>query len=131
MNTWITPEVIAMKREALESIYHHRMTVYVTKTEYDPQTGFYEPKEKEIYSNIPCRASTQMVEPTQDLPYEFSKKMRVHCAPELEIPEGSKIKLTFYHGKEESFWHVSARRIHSDHQVLLMREYDEKDLNYA
>lgn len=131
MNTWITPEVIALKREAIESIYHHRMTVYATKTILNPQTGIHEPQEIEIYSNIPCRASTQMVEPTQDVPYEFSKKMRVHCAPELEIPPGSKVKLTFYHQKTETFWHVSSRRIHSDHQVLLMRQMDEKDITYA
>ena len=131
MKTWITPEVIAMKREALESIYHHRMTVYHHENVFDESTGFYEPKEVPIYIDEPCRGSTQLVEPTMDRPKEFTKKLRIHCAPELDIPIGSHIILTFYHNKTQDFGEVSSSRHYSDHQVLLMNEFREDKAKYA
>lgn len=131
MRSWITPEVIAMKREAIESIYHHRMNVYDIQNVFNSDTGFMEEKEVKIYEDIPCRASTQLVEPTAERPREYGKKIRIHCAPELEIPIGARIELTFYNGVTQNFEFVSSSRNYSDHQVLLMRRYREGQSNYA
>lgn len=130
MRSWITPRVIALKRSAIESIYHHRMTVYRRENVYNPETGFDEDKWVPYIIDQPCRASTQLVEPTDGRPEEFNKKMRIHCAPELEIEPGSRIDLTFYNGITQSFRHVSSSRNYSDHQVLLMRRFDKEDGNY-
>lgn len=131
MISWITPEVIAMKREAIESIYHHRMNVYDRRNVFNPDKGCKEQKEVLIYEDVPCRASTQLVEPTAERPREFGKKIRIHCAPELEIPIGARIELTFYNNVTQNFEFVSSSRNYSDHQVLLMRRFREGQSNYA
>lgn len=130
MRTWITPEVIALKREAIESIYHHRMTVYRNENVYNPETGFDEQQWVPYIIDEPCRASTQLVEPTEGRPEEHNKKLRLHCAPELVIEPGSRIDITFYHDVHQSFRHVSSSRNYSDHQVILMRRFDKEDENY-
>ena len=131
MKTWITPELIALKREVIESIYHHRMTVYQHENVLNPKTGYDEPQEVPIYVDEPCRGSTQLSEPTTNLPREFTKTLRIHCAPELEIPIGSHIVVTFYNGKVQDFGRVSSARHYSDHQVLLMSEFKEDSASYA
>lgn len=131
MKSWITPELIALKREVLESIYHHKMTVYSHQNIFDKDTGFYEPREVPILIDEPCRGSTQIVEPTTDRPRTFTKKLRIHCAPELDIPIGAHIIVTFYNDKTQDFGQVSSSRHYSDHQVLLMEEFKEETAKYA
>ncbi len=131
MESWITPELIALKREVLESIYHHRMTVYHHENVLNKDTGFNEPQEIILYKNEPCRGSTQLSNPTIGNPKEFDKRLRIHCAPELDIPIGAHVVVTFYNDKVQDFGHVSSARHYSDHQVLIMNEFDKDNANYA
>ena len=131
MIDWLTDDLIALKRHAIESIYDHRMTVYDIRTEYNPETGFDEPHEVKIIENEPCRISTQIVDPTDDHPTQFKKKTNLICAPELDIPIGARIDVDFYNDKHDPYKQVSAARHYSDHQTLIMREFTREKDKYA
>lgn len=133
MIDWLTPDIIALKRMAIESIYDHRMTVYDRTEVFNPQTGFSEMKDVPIEGliDVPCRVSNQLAQPTEDLPREFAQRISLICAPEYDIPEGCRIHIDFYNGIEEDYQMVSTSRDYSDHQTLIMRRYREGNANYA
>lgn len=133
MIDWITPEVIALKREAIESIYHHRFTVYDRREALNEKTGFWEPQDVlvEGLEDLPCRVAKQLSEPTDDLPREFAQRATLITAPEYDIPEGARIHVKYYNGIEEDYMQVSASRDYSDHQTILMRMYREGEGKYA
>lgn len=131
MDSWITPELIQLKRDAIESIYHHRFTVYRKQPVFNEETGFMEEKEVPIIEDAPCRISTQIVDPTDDLPRDYIQKVNLITAPEWDIPIGCRIHVKYYNGIEEDYMQVSASRDYSDHQTLIMRQYREGKAKYA
>lgn len=128
---WLTEDLIALKREAIESIYHHRMTVYDIRDQYNPETGFDEPVEIPIIENEPCRVSSQVADPTDAYPKGYIKKVNLICRPELDIPIGCRIEVDFYNGKHDQYRQVSPARHYSDHQTLIMRKWREEQYKYA
>lgn len=133
MQSWITPEIIALKREAIESIYHHRFTAYDRQEVFNPDTGYWEMKDAPIEGliDLPCRVAKQLSEPTDERPREYMQRATLITAPEYDIPEGARIHVKYYNGIEEEYMQVSASRDYSDHQTLLMRKYKEGNAKYA
>lgn len=131
MIDWLTDDLIALKRETIESIYDHTMTVYDIRDEYNPVTGFNEPMEIPIIENEPCRISSQTVDPTDNNPKGYIKKVNLICAPELDIPIGCRIEVDFYCGRHDQYRQVSPAKHFSDHQTLTMRKWREDDYKYA
>lgn len=131
MIDWLTPELIALKRDAIESIYDHRMTVYEVKQVYNPKTGFDEPQEVKKYEDEPCRISTQVTYAIEENPDLLQEKTNLICAPELDIPMGCHIEVKFYNGVVKRYKQISSARAYSDHQTLIMQRYVEGQEKFA
>lgn len=123
--TLITPELIALKREFTESLYTGTMNVIQNQWVKDEDTGIKYEEWVTIYENIPCRMTKQEIEPSENRPKTFYKKITVDCAPEIDLPEGSKFEITF-NGRTETYERSGTTSIYSDHQRIDMIIYGDE-----
>lgn len=130
MDKIFTPEVIAFKRECIESLYNATMTVTTTTQEYNPKTYFDEEVVKEIITDEPCRIVEQGIDPVKNLPRRTDNVSSIMCAPELVIPAGSEITVKLY-TNELKFFRAGESKHYSDHQTLEVYHKEEGKNLYA
>lgn len=83
-------------RKAIERLYDSSCTVIVSQ-EYVSDNGVTEFKDVILYSKQPCRISQQSVTKASNnhVVSEVDKIISLYIAPELDIPAGSKILITY------------------------------------
>lgn len=113
----ITEEVKQRKREAVESLYWHRVNIYQNTTYEEEDSGIEITDFKLIIEDEPCRVSSQITDPTSNSPKEFFKRISVILRPELDIPPGCRFDIEF-NGRKESFKQAGDSRKYSDHQTI-------------
>lgn len=120
-------EVIAIKRECLETLYTGLVDVFESKNIED-ENFFSRPVEREILHQEPCRISYQVSHPTVDNPKEHRKKITLMIAPEPDIKAGTKFVVT-QNGKTEIYFKASEPKIYSDHQSIeIYKAQEDKEL---
>ena len=115
----LTDEIIALKREAVESLYTGIMKVYEYPKIKNPKTGIEKPLEYFKYSDVPCRISSQGGGTTNktDKKPVISKGISVICPPEYEIKAGSRLEITF-NGETNRYKLAGEKKLYSDHQTI-------------
>lgn len=84
-------------RKNIEKLYEHTCTVLELKQIKDPDTGVTRPKEVEVYTDIPCRLSNiNQVNNQGELVDSSVNKAKLFIAPEIEIKEGSTVRVNQY-----------------------------------
>lgn len=130
MRNPITPDLIAFKRAVTESIYTGRMTVLVPEYHEDPESGFRRETLRVLYEDVPCRCIAQHIETLQEHPSQSYRMDGVLCAPELRIPAGSRLRITF-NGRTDDYRITSESQMYTGHQRINTRLYDKEDKYYA
>ena len=76
-----------------ESLYNSTCSVCGYITERDEETGIDGIKEKELYTNIPCRISYKNIPSAEQTETGAALKqvIKLFCRPDIEIPAGSRI----------------------------------------
>lgn len=107
-------------RKALEKLYIGRFDVIVRTTETDPETKQERIIETSLLTDEPCRLSdvNLQVTGTGEAP-DLIQKKKLFCAPELEIPAGSKIIVT-QNGVTTAFHRSSEPTVHECHQEIIL-----------
>lgn len=111
---------ISRIRQALEKFYIGRFDVVVRTTETDPETKQERIIETSLLEDKPCRLSdvTLQVTGSGEAP-DLIQKKKLFCAPELEIPAGSKIVVS-QNGVTTAFKRSSEPTIHECHQEIML-----------
>lgn len=126
---YITNRVRKAKREAIESLYWHKVNIYQNTYITEEDSGIEIPGYHLIIEDEPCRVTSQITDPTSNTPKEFYKRIAVMLRPELDIPPGCKFELDF-NGKHGSFKQSGEAKKYSDHQTIELMVYNENE-NYA
>lgn len=107
-------------RKALESLYIGNFDLVVRTTETDPETKQERIVETALLEDEPCRLSdvTLQVTGSGEAP-DLIQKKKLFCAPELEIPAGSKIIVT-QNGVTTAFKRSSEPTVHECHQEIIL-----------
>ena len=131
MDSLLTPEIIAFKREVFESFYSGRCTIYTIEHKENPATGYHEPVKNIVVENEPCRITRQSSRPAQQektrLPEEFRDTVNLMIRPEIDIPPGSTMVVTF-NGHTYKYRETGDTQMYSDHQTIKMfRTGDNED----
>lgn len=133
MENPITEELIAFKREVMESLYVATCTVTVTRHTEDRETGRYVPEKVVVLKDEPCRLIRQSAKPTEKesagASAEFKQTTHLMLAPECDIPDGSLVEVTMY-GVTRQFDSTGEPQRYSDHQTLKILARDE-NIYYA
>lgn len=126
----LTPEIIALVRGFVEDVYTGTMTVYVNEYVTD-ENGLEIQQWKARYEDEPCRVSRQNApQPTDKRPKVFAEITQLTCAPELQIPAGSKITIDF-NGRVEDYTRTGEPRVYTTHQNIFIKTWDRDTRDYA
>ena len=81
---------------AIQSLWTGRAALIVREGVPNETTGRTELKEVTRQADIPCRVSYETVKPTEtvEMAAQTVQAVTLFCAPELEIPEGTKLVVT-------------------------------------
>lgn len=107
-------------RKALESLYIGNFDVVIRTTKTDPEIKQERIVETSLLTDEPCRLSdvNLQVTGTGEAP-DLIQKKKLFCAPELEIPAGSKIIVT-QNGVTTAFKRSSEPTVHECHQEIML-----------
>lgn len=107
------------QRRTLETLWTGRCTVTVRKERQNPVNKRTEFKEKELYSEIPCRLSFQQVTVTGEAApaAAVTQTAKLFLAPEISIPPGSKITVT-QHNVTRVYQQSGEPAMHANHQEI-------------
>lgn len=110
-------ERLVMRRE-LEKMYCDSMAIYQKMEITDPKTHVTSFKDVITKANIPCRVSEQNISSAStDEPARAGKHIKVILAPEIVIPPGCSI-LVSYHGHTGRFKQSGEPYYKSDTQTI-------------
>lgn len=130
MENPITPELIAFKREVLESLYVGTCTIHVTKHIEDPDTRISKATDVIVVEDEPCRVTRQNASISKQkqsrLPDEFTETTNVMLAPEIVVPPGSVLVITM-NGETKSYKASSDPQMYSDHQTIKIQTTGENE----
>lgn len=125
-----TPKLIAVKRAIFEDLYTGTMTVTVNEYVTDPKTGKEVEQKVIVCQDEPCRVTRQNApQPSHSNPKKYDEITQVTCAPEIPIPAGSVLEITF-NGRTELFVRSASPRVYSSHQSFFIKTWSESK-NYA
>ena len=106
---------------ALRSLWIGRATVKVWEGTLDPATGRTEPREKVLLREEPCRISFSASPSTE--PREgaaaVAQTVTLYIAPDIGIPEGSKITVT-QNGVTGEYERSGRAAVYSRHQEITL-----------
>lgn len=107
-------------QSAIESLYCGTMDVIERRGVKDENTKITAFEEVIIMENIPCRISfSGFPENEQSVgAAEKSQSIRLFCAPDIDIPEGSKIAIS-QHGVTQNYMRSGTAAVYKHH-----REYN-------
>lgn len=128
----LTEKLIAFKRGLFESLYTGTLTAWTIDSEVSksPYSALQERTEKILLEDVPCRIIRQYGQPTDSNPKRYDTTIRVMLAPEVKIPPGSILRITFM-GHTKDYRQTSEPIFHSDHQALLCEVYQPGRSNKA
>lgn len=125
-----TDEIIATKRMYLEDLYTGTMDVFVNEYYLD-EDGLEEQGWHKTIENEPCRITRQNApQPARNRPKTTDEITQLTCAPELDIPPGSRLVITF-NGRTEHYTYSASPRVYSSHQSIFLKAWSENERNYA
>lgn len=126
-----SPQLIARKRRILEDLYTGEMTVYVNEMTGKEGSVFENENLKPRYTNEPCRLTRQNAsQPVKGNPKTFDETTQLMCAPELDIPAGSELVITF-NGRTEKYVLSAEPKVYASHQTIMLKTWSETKRNYA
>lgn len=123
--------LVAKKRRALEDLYTGRMTVYVNQMSQKDGSIYENENFVARYVEVPCRLTRQNApQPVKGNPKIGEEITQLTCAPELDIPKGSELVITF-NGRTEKYVLSAEPRVYASHQTIMLRTWSETKRNYA
>lgn len=127
---YFPPSLIEKKRKILEDLYTGTMTVWVIETVTDPKIGKEVEQKRIVCQDEPCRVTRQNApQPTSKQPKKYDEITQLTCRPELIIPAGSTLEITF-NGRTELYVRSASPRVYSSHQSFFIKTWSESK-NYA
>lgn len=111
--------VTAAYKKAIQSLWTGRATITVLDGTLNPANGRTEQTERITMRNQPCRVSYRAVkstEPNQEAA-SVAQSITLYIAPDLDIPEGSKITVT-QNGVTSDYGRSGKPAVYSCHQEV-------------
>lgn len=114
-----------MQRKAIESLYIDTCDIIQLVSVKNPVNKRVEQAEQVVHSTVPCRLSMKTVPQASDSNTASTAMQitKIFLAPELEIPEGSKFRVTHY-GREFKYESSGFPAIYSSHQEIVLERKD-------
>lgn len=125
----ISDDVLALRRELLESLYTGTLTATKTVYKENPKTHLMEKTTEVICEDEPCRVTRQVSQPTERNPKIYEEVVAITLRPEIDIPPGSEVDCTF-HGDTLHFKQSGSVKKYTAHQTINF-VITEEDRNYA
>lgn len=108
------------RRAAIEALYEDTCTVVVYTSASDIVTKQAVIIENTKYVNQPCRISDVVLQTTGNGEVAaVVQKKKLFCAPELDIPPGSKI-VVMQNGRETAFKNSGKSSVRDTHQEIML-----------
>ena len=113
-------------RRAIESLYIGKCTVTVQEESINEETGESIFTEEEKLADIPCRLSfSSTPNGTRDgFATDISQTVKLFIAPELDIPNGSKITVT-QNGRTTDYCRSGESAVYTSHQEITLDLFEE------
>ncbi|HBH93774.1 MAG: hypothetical protein PUD90_09510 [Clostridia bacterium] len=110
-------------RKAFEKLYDGRCTITV-REEYEKENGATGFRENAVIADEPCRLSFSSVSATSegDAMATTSQAVKLFIAPEIAVPEGSRIDVT-QNGITTSYRQSGTPAVYSSHQEITLELY--------
>lgn len=114
-------------RQAIESTYDGKCTIYEYKKMKDPKTKITELKEVAVVKDKSCRVSynTLSTVVSSNNANDVLQKVKLFIAPEIQIKAGSKIVITQY-GVTNAYQKSGEPAIYATHQEINLELYQER-----
>lgn len=116
--------MVKKARTAIESLYEGTFTVYV-REKYKKDNGSTATREAELITDKPCRLSFSNISTTEPKTgaSEIVQITKLFYAPELEIPDGSKIRVT-QNGVTTDYQRSGEPAIYVTHKEIVLTIFD-------
>ena len=113
------------QRQAIESLYIDKCDIIQLVSAKNPVNKRMEQTEQIVARDVPCRLSVKNVVSASDseTATTATQLTKVFIAPELDIPAGSKFRITHY-GREFKYESSGYPAIYSGHQEITLVRSD-------
>lgn len=116
--------VINTKKQ-LRTLYDGTATVYSVNSSSEDQHGIERDDEEILHENVKCRVSfSNKNHNKQDNHGELDQTIVLYCDPDIDIPPGSKIKVTQY-GATHTYSCSGLAAKYNSHQEIELTTYRE------
>lgn len=113
-------------RAALEQTYIGRMTMYEMVNILNEDTKVTEQINEVVAENLPCRVSYKTISTSlaQEGAYKATQEIKLFCAPEIKISEGSTLVIT-QNGVTNTYEKSGTPAVYSSHQEIILSLAEE------
>lgn len=109
-------------RTAIELLYRDFCTISENRMVKDEATHESKLQTVETVTMQPCRLSVKSISAASpaDPVASVSQVVKLFIAPEIDIPEGSRIEVRRFNGSEQSFKSSGTPAVYSSHQEVII-----------
>ena len=121
----VSNDVISSAKNAIESMYTGKCTVYAVNTITDEITKRSRSETIALFSSVPCYSSFRATSVTEEFGgMRVIQTTTLFIAPEYEIPEGAKIIVT-QNGRTDTYIRSGVPAVYPTHQEIAMERAEE------